>query len=754
MTQVECLTADCRCGEDCQNQRFQRKEYADLEVVKTEKKGYGLRAKRSIPAEAFVYEYIGEVVEEEAFRKRMNRYHDERIPHFYFMMLQRDEYLDATKKGGIARFINHSCNPNCYVAKWHVGKHMRMGIFAQRDILKGEELTFNYNVDRYGNEAQPCYCGEPNCVGQLGGKTQTDIGGMSNLYIEALGIADEVEELQARGSRKQKSRVLDEDFTPTLRPLEEDEVPTVATAIRQAASNRSILCKLLTRIDITTENVSVQKRFVRLHGFVLMAGVLNEWKDDKEVLLLSMRILAKWPLIARNKVVDTGVEAIIEGLSKSEDGDISSLASELFDAWQKLSLEFRIARKEGGEEENEVASTVEDDHYQRSRRRRDDQEEDSAIQDRMDYALDHAQAPNDVSASLGAVVPRPLGKTAAASSSSSAATSLRYASRMSGAGPRASGGPANGWGRTHSSRTGLGTPATPGTPDENAPDGPSKASQQPSMSIEEIIRRANEAQETERKRQEERIAQQISQREAEDSMAVVKAGSSKSKHRSDREKEAARAHRKRKAGIDDGASTLASSSSTSTPMSSDKKARSSVAGTDGTAMTTPSSSTSTGLNERSLDKKLHLLVSEIVLRCMSPLRHSITKDSFKKHARQLTDVICSKERKNPKSWPPRDGKLEKLSGDKREKMKAFAKEYVGKLEARKKKGDGEEGGESSRVRKRENGGARAGSNEDDDDEDENEKDDDGGENGDVTLGDLTEIDVSMVDDGDEEERQS
>lgn len=71
----------------------------------------------------------------------------------------------------------------------------------------GEELTFNYNVDRYGyvvttrspvlliawlmdalfdirHVAQPCYCGEANCVGFIGGKTQTDIGGMDDLYID------------------------------------------------------------------------------------------------------------------------------------------------------------------------------------------------------------------------------------------------------------------------------------------------------------------------------------------------------------------------------------------------------------------------------------------------------------------------------------------------------------------------------------------------------------------------------------------
>jgi SET domain-containing protein len=60
------------------------------------------------------------------------------------------KYIDATKKGGKGRFINHSCNPNCYVAKWVVGKRLRMAIFSKRKVQFGEELTFNYNVDRYG----------------------------------------------------------------------------------------------------------------------------------------------------------------------------------------------------------------------------------------------------------------------------------------------------------------------------------------------------------------------------------------------------------------------------------------------------------------------------------------------------------------------------------------------------------------------------------------------------------------------------
>ncbi len=123
--------------------------------------------------DTFIYEYIGDVVDDKKFRRRMREYAEEGIKHFYFMMLQKDEFIDATKNGGIGRFANHSCNPNCYVGKWTIGDRVRMGIFAKRNIKQYEELTFDYNVDRYGHDAQVCHCGEPQCVGFIGGKTQT-----------------------------------------------------------------------------------------------------------------------------------------------------------------------------------------------------------------------------------------------------------------------------------------------------------------------------------------------------------------------------------------------------------------------------------------------------------------------------------------------------------------------------------------------------------------------------------------------------
>ncbi|GIY63172.1 histone-lysine N-methyltransferase SETD2 [Caerostris extrusa] len=66
------------------------------------------------------------------------------------MALKSDEILDAANKGNLSRFMNHSCDPNCETQKWTVNGNLRIGFFAKRDIKAGEELTFDYQFQRYG----------------------------------------------------------------------------------------------------------------------------------------------------------------------------------------------------------------------------------------------------------------------------------------------------------------------------------------------------------------------------------------------------------------------------------------------------------------------------------------------------------------------------------------------------------------------------------------------------------------------------
>lgn len=357
---------DCGCGPDCQNQRFQKRTYAKVTVIKTEKKGYGLRADTDIYPHEFVFEYIGEVVNEAQFRRRTVQYNDEGIQHFYFMSLTKNEFVDATKKGNLGRFCNHSCNPNCYVDKWVVGDKLRMGIFAERKIRAGEELVFNYNVDRYGADPQPCYCGEPNCTGYIGGKTQTERATqLSTITIEALGIddGDGWDTAVAKRPRKKKAGEDDEEYVNNVQPksLDEDGVTKVMATLMQC-KEKWIAVKVLGRIQ-RCEDEKVRNRVVKMHGYQILNSTLTLWKDDCNVVLQILDILEQFPRLTRNKISDSKIESTVETLTDCGDGRVEKRAAALLQEWSTLEVAYRIPRKK--REVNDNATPEKPDRYSR-----------------------------------------------------------------------------------------------------------------------------------------------------------------------------------------------------------------------------------------------------------------------------------------------------------------------------------------------------------------------------------------------------
>jgi len=62
-------------------------------------------------------EYVGEVVDPKDFKRRAKEYSKDKNRHYYFMALKSDQIIDATMKGNISRFINHSCDPNAETQK-------------------------------------------------------------------------------------------------------------------------------------------------------------------------------------------------------------------------------------------------------------------------------------------------------------------------------------------------------------------------------------------------------------------------------------------------------------------------------------------------------------------------------------------------------------------------------------------------------------------------------------------------------------
>ncbi|UJR29109.1 hypothetical protein I4U23_010323 [Adineta vaga] len=171
MLLIECGPM-CPCGQWCSNRRFQRRSYASHKIglFKTEMKGYGLQATSKIRKGRFLVEYIGEVIDMDELGKRNKKYKRDGNIHQYVMSLIHGTVIDSTMKGNWARFINHSCEPNCVAEKWLVNGEYRMGIFAKRDLDINEELTIDYRFES-SNSAdlanEKCYCGAPTCRGTI-----------------------------------------------------------------------------------------------------------------------------------------------------------------------------------------------------------------------------------------------------------------------------------------------------------------------------------------------------------------------------------------------------------------------------------------------------------------------------------------------------------------------------------------------------------------------------------------------------------
>ncbi|EJK62412.1 hypothetical protein THAOC_16980 [Thalassiosira oceanica] len=78
-------------------------------------------------------------------------------------------YIDARHVANQARFINHSCDPNCRLMPLNVAGHMRVAIVAVRDVRPGEFLSYDYQFDTRQGDRLTCRCGSSNCRGTMKG---------------------------------------------------------------------------------------------------------------------------------------------------------------------------------------------------------------------------------------------------------------------------------------------------------------------------------------------------------------------------------------------------------------------------------------------------------------------------------------------------------------------------------------------------------------------------------------------------------
>ncbi|KAJ2856358.1 histone methyltransferase set1 [Coemansia erecta] len=127
---------------------------------------WGLFASEQIFQGEFVIEYIGERIRSQLADLREEQYEREGIGSSYLFRVDDEIVVDATKCGNVARFINHSCEPNCIAKTIVADGTKRIVIYASHDIQVGEEVTYDYKFPPEDVKI-PCLCGATNCRGYL-----------------------------------------------------------------------------------------------------------------------------------------------------------------------------------------------------------------------------------------------------------------------------------------------------------------------------------------------------------------------------------------------------------------------------------------------------------------------------------------------------------------------------------------------------------------------------------------------------------
>ncbi|CAJ0833444.1 81_t:CDS:2, partial [Entrophospora sp. SA101] len=220
-----------------------------------------------------------------------------------------EKIIDATDRGDIGRFINHSCNPNCFIQKWMVGKYYRIGIFASRDIIKDEELTFDYNAERYGSEAQECFCGESNCRGIIGGTKET----VDALLYSLLNVAN-----------------LEEPINGPESVLE-----FIGLMLKSVEKYPAMVPGLLHRLELTTDRSTIY-RFMKLHGSIMLKTYLYEHQKNDDIISKTLNVIEKIPYKYKNvRVENSHLKEWVSRFVNRTD-EIGERCSKLVEKWNAL----------------------------------------------------------------------------------------------------------------------------------------------------------------------------------------------------------------------------------------------------------------------------------------------------------------------------------------------------------------------------------------------------------------------------------
>jgi uncharacterized protein len=119
--------------------------------------GQGLFTEQAIRQGTKIIRHIGEKITHAESERRLA------AGNVYIFGLDERSAIDGSTRKNTARYINHSCDPNCHTEQfWHI-----IWIVTIRYIQAGEELTYNYGYEMNDEPPEPCHCGAKNCCGYI-----------------------------------------------------------------------------------------------------------------------------------------------------------------------------------------------------------------------------------------------------------------------------------------------------------------------------------------------------------------------------------------------------------------------------------------------------------------------------------------------------------------------------------------------------------------------------------------------------------
>uniref|UniRef100_A0A3B3TCD2 [histone H3]-lysine(4) N-methyltransferase n=1 Tax=Paramormyrops kingsleyae TaxID=1676925 RepID=A0A3B3TCD2_9TELE len=136
---------------------------SNVYLARSRIQGLGLYAARDIEKYTMVIEYIGTIIRNEVANRREKMYESQNRG-VYMFRIDSEHVIDATITGGPARYINHSCAPNCVAEVVTFERGHKIIISSNRKIQRGEELCYDYKFDLEDDQHKiPCHCRAVNC---------------------------------------------------------------------------------------------------------------------------------------------------------------------------------------------------------------------------------------------------------------------------------------------------------------------------------------------------------------------------------------------------------------------------------------------------------------------------------------------------------------------------------------------------------------------------------------------------------------